>query len=149
MSEIAFYRQQRRDGGIRTGLALDQDTMWEHFLDGNNDSDPSLEWFVDVRIAGRRLPRSPREVQRWFLDHAGSMQEALRALADIVSVGIDANGWPFQWSAPVSPSGTKLKIVCSFTRRYPALDAARQLLDIAAHWSEYLLLPRPHETAPY
>jgi len=59
MPTITFYRQARRDGGIRTGIEIDQNTVLMRFDRGRKESDPALLWCVDVRCSGARLPREP------------------------------------------------------------------------------------------
>ena len=53
--ELSFYRQKRQDGGIRTAVTVDGDTVLHRFQPGEGASDPALLWYVDLRCAGRRL----------------------------------------------------------------------------------------------
>jgi hypothetical protein len=135
MSAISFYRQARRDGGIRTGITIDADTVLHRYENGGNDSDPALVWFVDVRCEGRRLPTEPEPAREWFLSHAQLIKAALRASAEELRAGIDIGSWPLERSIS-GPRGVRMRIVCSAVRRLEALDIARILHDIADHWEE-------------
>lgn len=145
MHSISFYRQQRRDGGIRMGLAVDCDTVLHCFQEGEAEPDPVLLWFVDVRAKRKRLPEDADEVRRWFLEHATLVKKGLRTLAQEMRAGMDVDEWPFQWPIPGTPREPQLKIVCSVSRRFEARDIARVLTDIAEHWTDYLTLLQPEE----
>jgi hypothetical protein len=135
LSAISFYRQARRDGGIRTGVTIDADTVLHRYEGGGNDSDPALVWFVDLRCEGRRLPTEPEAAREWFLSHAQLIKEGLRASAEELQAGIDIGSWPLE--RPLTgPRGVRMRVVCSAVRRPEALDIARILQDIADHWEE-------------
>jgi hypothetical protein len=145
MQTISFYRQQRQDEAIRTGLAADGATLLQHFDEGAAESDPALLWYVDVRAEGRGLPRDGEAVRVWFQEHADVIRQALRNLANELRAGIDVDAWPLQAPVAGAPRGVKLEIVCSAVRRLQALQIADRLLDIAEHWDEYLSLLDPYE----
>jgi len=135
MSAISFYRQARRDGGIRTGISIDTDTVLHCYDNGGDDSDPALVWFVDVRCEGRRLPDEPALAREWFLSHAQPIKVGLRACAEELRAGIDIGSWPIE--RPISgPRAVRTRVVCSAVRRLEALDIARILQDVADHWEE-------------
>ena len=64
MPELDFYRQQRRDGAIRTGIEIDGETVLGRFEQVAEDANPVLAWWVDVRCKGRRLPDEPEAARR-------------------------------------------------------------------------------------
>ena len=70
MPNLTFYRQARIDGGIRTGIELDEDAVFEHFEEGGPELDPTLLWYVDLRCQGPGLPDEPRKAREWLIDHA-------------------------------------------------------------------------------
>ena len=41
------------DGGYRTGLEVDGETVYGLFEEGQTDDNPRLHWFVDLRCVGR------------------------------------------------------------------------------------------------
>jgi hypothetical protein len=42
MSRVVFYRQLRMDGGYRTGLEVDGETVYGLFEEGQTDNNPRL-----------------------------------------------------------------------------------------------------------
>ena len=52
MPNLTFYRQKRVDGGVRTGVELDGETVASLFEEGDPERDPALLWFVDLRCEG-------------------------------------------------------------------------------------------------
>ncbi len=147
VATISFYRQRRRDGDLRMGLEVSGDTVAQQFIEGSDEPDPAIEWFLDVRAQGNRLPRSALGIEKWFRDHAAVIRTGLRALADQLPAGIDADSWPLQWPIPGAPAAIKLHIVCSAIRRSRALAISDQLRDTADHWEDYLNQLRPLEPA--
>ena len=136
MSKLSFYQQERLDGGVRTAITADDDTILHHFESGPDDDDPVLAWYVDVRCEGSRLPAEAAEAKEWFLRHAAVIRQGLRAVADELRAGIDVHAWPLQRPIKGGPRGVAIKIVCSVHRRQDALDMAKILGDLATHWEE-------------
>jgi len=62
VTEIAFFINARQDGGLRTGIDVNGETIWHHFIPGPEDADPALLWWVDVTCKGiyRAVPM-PRD----------------------------------------------------------------------------------------
>lgn len=138
LSDLSCYRQQRRDGGVRTGVEARGDTVFHQFEGEAEDANPVLDWWVDVRCFGRKLPQDPEEVRSWLLGHGPMIQQGLRALAGEIRSGIDFDGWPVLHALPPAERGVKVVIACSASRRTPALRIAETLTDFADHWNEML-----------
>jgi hypothetical protein len=138
MPKIIFYRQCRRDHGVRTGVDIDGTTVLHLFERGEDESDPVLLWYVDLRCQGAALPAGAEEARQWLLDQAATIRSGFKALAEEVSVGIDANTWPLQWKVPKTLRGVRMTIVCSAVPRLEGRDIANVLADIGAHWEEII-----------
>ena len=136
MSTITFYRQARRDGGVRTGIEIDNDTVLARFERGGQESDPALVWYVDVRLQGKRLPTDPEAARSWLLRHGKSVARILRQMADEVPLGIDPGDWPLRKTGRVDASGVKVTVSCSAMRRVDAQSISNELRDIAQHWDK-------------
>lgn len=132
--ELIFYLQKRQDGGTRTAVALDDDTLLHRFETGQKPSDPALLWYVDVRCKGARLPIEPEKVRQWFLDQGPVIRKALSTLSEKLRAGVDLELWPLQWPVPGSPRGARMSIVCSAIRRMTLLDLARILTELRDEW---------------
>jgi len=138
MRKLDFYRQAREDGGIRSGLEIDEATYFERFESGSEENDPTLKWWVDVRCRGRGLPRKPEEAKQWFLDKGALIKSGLLRLADRLEAGMDKDIYPLFSAVSGFPKGTKVTIACSTTRRMTARQIGDVLKDVAAHWDERL-----------
>ena len=57
MPNLTFYRQARIDGGIRTGIELDEDTVFEYFEEGGSEPDPHCSGTsnFDARVQVSRM----------------------------------------------------------------------------------------------
>lgn len=81
MTEIAFFINARQDGGLRTGIDVNGETIWHHFIPGPEDADPALLWWVDVTCKGD-LPSGPDAARQWMLDQSDLIRNALKRAAD-------------------------------------------------------------------
>jgi hypothetical protein len=99
MPKIAFYHQQRFDGGVRAGLGVDDQTVLHRFEPGREPSNPALEWYVDVIVTGRSLPTSSDEARDWLIEHADFIRRGMGKAAEQLEVGLDTDddAWPFRW----------------------------------------------------
>ncbi|MGB7160693.1 MAG: hypothetical protein WBD40_21695 [Tepidisphaeraceae bacterium] len=138
MATITLYQQQRRDGGRRFGLEIDQETVLGRYLPGPSDSDSALEWFVDVECSGDALPTDPDGARAWLLQHSPSICKALIALSTEFEVGMDASEWPVRRQVADAPSGTQVYVACSATRRIDARQLANVLRNVAREWEANL-----------
>ncbi len=139
MHTLAFYRQQRADGGVRTGIEVDDETVFHKYEPGGEDHDAALLWYVDLRCEGDHLPEDAESARTWFLANADLIKEGFRQLAEKVAAGVDMAAYPVTWgdfAAP--PPGVRMNVVTSTTRRLAALDLAHILEDIRLNWEERL-----------
>jgi hypothetical protein len=142
MGKLVFYRQKRVDGGIRMGITTDKWPDLGLFEEGDEESDPVLNWFVDVRVTGKKLPKQSESARQWLLKHADPIREGLRSLAEELQAGLDFE-WPLQWEMPGGPSDVQIQVVCSVKDRQVALAFSKVLKDIAKNWTTYLMSLKP------
>lgn len=134
MPKINYYRQQRRDGGVHSGLLLNGGNVWDTFEPGDNEDDPVLLWFIDLRADGPQLPKEAGQIGPWLLRHARNFNRGLRELARDLRAGLDFNTLPLRYEVPGAPQGVRLQIVCSAMRRGDSLQMARLLRQFAKRW---------------
>jgi hypothetical protein len=137
MKTINFYRQVRVDGGKRTGVEIDGETVLERFERGNKAEDSALLWFVDIRCSGSSLPAEAEAARAWLLKMAPIIQNGVRAVAVELRAGIDFSA-PISRKIPNVGKGITVEICCSAIRRLQALDMAKALDEISAHWKAFL-----------
>jgi len=141
MATLTFYRQARADGGLRTGIEVDGETLLEDYLPGSREHDPALLWYVDLRCEGDRLPAEPEAVRAWFLENSQMIQRGFAACADELKVGIDSfdqDFRPYERRIGQTPDGTVLRVVISAIRRIDARKIAVELRRIGAEWERSL-----------
>jgi hypothetical protein len=135
MPGITFYRQLRFDGGVRTGIDVDGETVYSLFEEGTSDDDPRLRWFVDVRCEGPGLPRAPAKARKWLLDHAQPLREALDKFGNETAVGIDRG--VSEWEVtPDLEAGVTTKIVFMATRKVDGREMAKVLKEVGSRLEE-------------
>ena len=137
MKTINFYRQVRVDGGKRTGVEIDGETVLERFERGNKTEDSALLWFVDIRCSGGNLPNEAEAAREWLLEKASIIQAGVREVANELRAGIDFSA-PISRKIPNVGKGITVEICCSAIRRLQALDIAAALDEISSHWKEFL-----------
>lgn len=148
MPKLTLYRQARVDGGIRTEVEINGVTCWGLFAEGEGDPDPALLWYVDVRCEGEDLPTEPATARDWLLKQAPTMRQALAAVAEELSVGVDHDLWPLRREIAGLPTGVSGQIVVSAIRRLTERQISAAISDMSAHWTEFVtglqpLLPVP------
>ena len=137
MKTINFYRQMRVDGGKRTGIEVDGETVIESFEQGTGSEDSALLWLVDIRCSGDRLPDNAEAVRDWFLEKAPVIKAGVHAVASELQAGIDFDT-PVSRPIPNMGNGITAKVFCSAVRRLPALQIAGALAEISSCWTEFL-----------
>lgn len=133
MPQLNFFHQERYDGGVRTGLGIDDELLYERFEPGGDESDPALRWYVDVIIEATEQPTNAAHVREWFVDHAETLIDQLNQVADKVQLGID--DWPLKSRAAIDGVGT-VEIAVSCIRGLAEGELAESLRELAAHWRE-------------
>jgi hypothetical protein len=133
---LTFYRQQRVDGGIRTGIMLGMETVFEKFEGDEDQYDPSLAWSVDLRCNGPSLPDNPTGARAWLIAHHEEIRDGFRLFADQLGVGSDPTGvLLLEWSDfPNPPPGVSMKIVCGALRRVDARYLSNRLAEVGEGW---------------
>jgi hypothetical protein len=145
MTELVFYRQMRVDGGVRTGISIDRSTGLERFEPGpdEDESDPVLLWFIDVRCKASSIPREPEEARQWLIANAPWIVTGLDQVAEELSVGVDHDILPFQRPIPEAPAKIHAQVVGSAMRRIDATEIAVQIRSIRRHWKRLLASLEP------
>jgi hypothetical protein len=134
MDKLNFYRQKRRDGGVRTGIEFNDEPVWEIFEPGNLPQESALLWFVDVRCSGENLPNEPELIRSWLLQRSHVIQSGLQQLAKDLVAGIDPD-WPIR--RPVVTEGdVRITIYCSAMRRLSGTEISDVLADVAKSWPD-------------
>jgi hypothetical protein len=140
-SNLVYYRQGRVDGGIHTGVDAFDEPLLESFENEApyDESDPVLAWYVEVRCKGEGLPTTVDGARTWLLQHQELIRSGLAALADELSVGLDAESYPYFWTKfPSKRKEVQLTLVCSAHRRSNGIGLGRQVRSFADHFEDYL-----------
>lgn len=132
MDKLNFYHQKRRDGGLRTGIDLNDERVLEQFEPGDVPQDSALLWFVDVRCSAERLPSEPEAIREWFLARGETIRAALRELSSELSAGMDSD-WPLKKEIATS-DGVKMAIYCSALRRLSGREISDVLSGLEKTW---------------
>jgi hypothetical protein len=139
VSKLVFYRQKRYDGGIRTGVELNGETVSERFKEGVDERDPTLLWYVDLRCEGDPLPDDPDLAVPWLLDHSTIIRDGFERFAKKLRVGVDTDLYSLISEDFVHvPKDVRLKIACSAINRINAREMGKILTEIAMHWEDHL-----------
>jgi hypothetical protein len=132
MKKLTFYHQKRRDGGLRTGVELDDERVLECYEPGSAQEDPTLIWWIDVRCAQRTWPTEPERVRAWLLENAQKIEDGLKDYAAELGAGIDIN-WPAKHVVS-NRNGMKIEIYCSAMARVGGREIQAELLKLARNW---------------
>ncbi len=134
---IRFYQQQRLDGGVRTGMGLDDVQALHHFEKGSQEHDPALLWFVDLVFEGAKLPTEPEVARRWLQEQSGPIMRGLHNMAEELKLGMDDED-VLQRRLTGLSGGVSGRVSVSALRRLPPGDLARKLNRLAKNWSKTL-----------
>ncbi len=137
MTTINFYRQVRKDGGKRTGIEINGETVLGRFERGKKPEDSALLWFVDVRCSGGSLPDETEAARQWLLEKTPIIQAALSGIADELRAGIDFSE-PVSRKIPNAGKGITMHIFCSAILRLQALDMAKALAETSSRWADLI-----------
>jgi hypothetical protein len=135
MPKLVFYRQERVDGGVRTGVDRNGECILHRF-DPGADEDPVLLWYVDLRFEAKAVPNDAQDVRRWLHSNKAWIVKAIQASADDLVVGFDPDALPYERRSSESPPGMKMSVAVSATRRVPGRKLAAQLKNLAKRWDE-------------
>jgi hypothetical protein len=129
MAEVTFYHQERVDGGRRSGVTVDGETVLHGFIPGSNDDyDPALEWYVDVSLTTANPPTQTSALG-WLNDRKPEIEQALAETAEVLSTGIDADSMPAEFER----NGTdgRIRVTVSAMRRLVGRRVGEKLLEFA------------------
>lgn len=136
MSNLTFFRQTRNDGGIRTGVEVDDTLLLHCFEEGNDEDDPSIAWFIDLRFEGPEFSHEAEGARAFLLDRQNMICSALAKLAEeLNATGVDAGAWPLQRPLPAAGDGVSLTLVCSALRRLDGRHIGGRLTELASKWA--------------
>ncbi|HET6572945.1 MAG TPA: hypothetical protein VFG68_05030 [Fimbriiglobus sp.] len=132
MAEVTLYYQERADGGRRSGLYVDGSPALGVFVEGGEESDPALLWYLDLVWETDTPPTSQEAARAWLADRADDIRAVLEQTADELEVGIDVDliPWRREWQTGRGP----VCIAVSAMRRFAAVDVGRRVRDLAARW---------------
>jgi len=148
MSKVVFYRQLRMDGGYRTGLEVDGETVYGLFEEGQTDDDPRLRWFVDLRCVGSKLPKSPRSARAWLLKNSPMIVDGFARCSQEVRAGIDPDLYAISWTDFKDvPEDVQMTIVFTAARRADAIGMAEVLAYIGSNWERLVRRLKPVRSA--
>jgi hypothetical protein len=136
MAELMYFKNVRRDGGVRIGVELDGERIFHSFQAGAGDEDPSIAWYVDVRCAGSGVPSTAAGVRTWLPTLAPYVRQGMTELATRLEVGIDEESFPVSHTVGNPPPGTMLSIHCSAIRSVRDDEIGRRLVEEAEHWED-------------
>jgi hypothetical protein len=145
MSEVTFYHTEREDNGRRTGLAVNGfiPEGMETFVPGDDDDfNPAIRWYVDVRCPVEKAPKSVRNLRVWFQEHADRIQAALEEVALRLEAGLDQVGspWSFEMDSPMG----SVHVSVSAQRRYEAQHISESIRRVLkSDWKEYQAKHQP------
>jgi hypothetical protein len=139
MTKLSFFHQKRKDKAVRTGIEVDEDLVLERFEPGDEESDSSLLWYVDVRCTTESaIPVNAEQARLFFVHLAAPIEASLKSAAADLRAGLDADVWPIRRSIQEMPNGVNGEIVCSAMRRITDGELSRVLLQLADGWTETL-----------
>lgn len=134
MPTLSFFKNFRKDGGVRFGIRSADEIVFHAFVPGELPEDPTLDWFVDLTCEGRRVPGPSgrfEESRRWFLDNVALLQTAIREMADRLEIGVDGNGEPFRIEQKGLGPIAKVVLHGTANRRIRDTDIAERLKEFA------------------
>jgi len=135
MSKLTFFHQIRVDGGVRTGIEIDDTRALESFQTERDEFDPVLLWYVDIICDGDNVPREPEAARQWFLDNERFFVDLLLVpAADELEIGFDPEVRPFRRTRDAGPGGCRIVIIVSAMRRVHAREIAGEIRGVAESW---------------
>jgi len=138
MAVVNLYRQQRNDGGIRTGAEVDGEVVLGLFEPGADESDAALVWYIDVEWQGEQLPTRPNDVRDFLVGQSAPVRSACGRLGDRLAAGVDIESPPFTEQFDTALPGIRGAVFCSAIRRLAGRDIKRQLDHLAMNWGEII-----------
>jgi hypothetical protein len=134
MPGLKYFKNARSDGGIRTGVALDDDVVLEEFKEGR-EPDPALLWYVDVVFESDDIPADIEAVRQWLLRQRSWLATALEEIASKLEIGVDQDWSPFSYVLGHAPRGIKATLSGAAMKTVRVVDFAEHLRHIKDQWT--------------
>ena len=138
MDHLTFYRQARVDGGVRTGIDVNGQSLLEAFQSGGDQHDPALLWYVDVRFQGEHFPTNSDAVSDWLIQRSKTVRKGLNEAAEELAIGFDSELKPYERIISEPSDDAQIRVVVSAIRRIEGRDIAPELREISANWETIL-----------
>lgn len=97
MAKLLFYRQARRDGGVRTGVEHEMGLVAEDFQEGSGEFDPRLIWSIDLPCDGAGVPDDPAMALPWLDSMSDLISAGLIACAHQLRGGLDPDFYTYEY----------------------------------------------------
>lgn len=140
MNKVVFFWNDRMDGGVHFGLVANDVLLFDELKDGSGESDPALNWFVDIKCESKSLPKGAAEIRNWILNLAPQINQALDALASKLEVGTDGDISPFSIKTKVSahPASVHIEVKGSALRTIRETQIAGHIMKVKKSWEREL-----------
>lgn len=143
MATIKFFYQERYDGGVRTGIGVNDEMVLHRFLPGDEDSDPALLWYLDVVFKGDSLPAGSDEAKQWLCDQSDTIKRELLQAAEHLVVGLDVGPDTRYRATLVLMDSATGEIMISGARSLSERELADKVRSVAASWDEIMTTLAP------
>lgn len=136
MAKLTFFRQQRYDRAIRTGIRLDDELIYHRFESRSEEPDPGLLWYLDVIFRGDAVPNAPDEAKNWLTTALGvPIRTGLERYAERLGSCEDPDDYPLDWEDfPSAPPGVNIAVSGSAVQRVDAREMEEVIRSIAENW---------------
>ena len=142
MTEITFYRQQRRDGSIRSGLHATGPYDLENFELGPEQlaDDPYanvLDWFIDLQLESPTDLKNAEAARDELLACKSAIRSGLNLMIQELGVGVDSSS-PLTWqNFPELPPHYSCRLNLSISGRFRGKSYIDLIQDFMEHWPDY------------
>ena len=145
MATVEFFLHHRRDGGERTGFAVNGTLVRQQFDDRWDD--PTLVWFVELTAHGADVPDDPDDANHWFSHHVPEFRPLLKEAADMLDGDADYETWPVRLKGEVGGTRLELRVYAAHGFGPRALSA--EILALARDLGSTVRSLPPFDEAEY
>lgn len=139
MTKLTFFHQVRVDGGVTTGIEIDDTRALESIQVETEEFDPVLLWYVDFICEGDNVPGEPEPARQWFLDNEQFfVRSMLMPATEELEIGFDPEVRPFRRIRDAGPGDCRVTMIVSAMRRVDARTIAGRIRQVAESWRELL-----------
>ncbi len=141
MRNLLYFRNVRRDGGIRLGVELDGERLFHQFIDGPKvngiwDENPAIDWYIDILFEGKNILGEPEKVRKWLVQIKPFLQKGLAELAQNLLAGVDEDALPLTHTVSHSPPGLQIAFKIMAIRKIRHEDVAKEILHLGKTWEK-------------